>query len=100
MSLLVEIRSFVSSERFGSRQIGAVGLYASHSGLRAVFRRLHGVCRANPLASLVARLRLPMYRTSGDNSVLYDHDLERCPLLHYLCLRLTFYATLYLLHVV
>eukprot|EP00271_Cylindrocystis_brebissonii_P020904 TRINITY_DN7200_c0_g2_i1.p1 TRINITY_DN7200_c0_g2~~TRINITY_DN7200_c0_g2_i1.p1 ORF type:complete len:505 (-),score=49.49 TRINITY_DN7200_c0_g2_i1:1246-2760(-) len=37
---------------------------------------LHGVSSANPLASLVGRLQVPMYRTSGDNSVLYDHDLE------------------------
>ncbi|XP_024528986.1 probable polyamine oxidase 2 [Selaginella moellendorffii] len=37
---------------------------------------LHGVCQDNPLASLIGRLRLPLYRTSGDDSVLYDHDLE------------------------
>ncbi|KAI3865121.1 hypothetical protein MKX03_024815 [Papaver bracteatum] len=37
---------------------------------------LHGVCRENPLASLISRLGLPLHRTSGDNSVLYDHDLE------------------------
>lgn len=39
--------------------------------------RLHGLCKSNPLAHLVGQLRLPLYRTSGDNSVLYDHDLER-----------------------
>lgn len=39
--------------------------------------RLHGVCQENPLAPLIGRLGLPLYRTSGDNSVLYDHDLER-----------------------
>ena len=39
--------------------------------------RLHGVCKENPLAPLIGRLGLPLYRTSGDNSVLYDHDLER-----------------------
>lgn len=39
--------------------------------------RLHGVCKDNPLAPLIGRLGLPLYRTSGDNSVLYDHDLER-----------------------
>ena len=39
--------------------------------------RLHGVCNENPLAPLIGRLGLPLYRTSGDNSVLYDHDLER-----------------------
>ncbi|XP_041991012.1 polyamine oxidase 2-like [Salvia splendens] len=37
---------------------------------------LHGVGNENPLASLIGRLGLPLYRTSGDNSVLYDHDLE------------------------
>ncbi|KAI3499720.1 hypothetical protein L1887_35529 [Cichorium endivia] len=37
---------------------------------------LHGVCNENPLAPLIRRLGLALYRTSGDNSVLYDHDLE------------------------
>lgn len=37
---------------------------------------LHGVCDENPLAHVIGRLGLPLYRTSGDNSVLYDHDLE------------------------
>lgn len=37
---------------------------------------LHGVCEENPLAPIIGRLGLPLYRTSGDNSVLYDHDLE------------------------
>ncbi|KAJ7516509.1 hypothetical protein O6H91_22G060800 [Diphasiastrum complanatum] len=37
---------------------------------------LHGASKDNPLASLIARLGLPLYRTSGDDSVLYDHDLE------------------------
>ncbi|XP_062153379.1 polyamine oxidase 2 isoform X2 [Alnus glutinosa] len=37
---------------------------------------LHGVCKENPLARLIGRLGLPLYRTSEDNSVLYDHDLE------------------------
>ncbi|XVF17256.1 hypothetical protein REPUB_Repub10bG0104200 [Reevesia pubescens] len=37
---------------------------------------LHGVSKENPLASLISRLGLPLYRTNGDNSVLYDHDLE------------------------
>ncbi|KAG6523984.1 hypothetical protein ZIOFF_013873 [Zingiber officinale] len=37
---------------------------------------LHGVYNENPLASWIGRLGLPIYRTSGDNSVLYDHDLE------------------------
>lgn len=39
--------------------------------------RLHGVCKDNPLAPVIGKLRLPLYRTCGDNSVLYDHDLER-----------------------
>ncbi|CAK9324405.1 unnamed protein product [Citrullus colocynthis] len=37
---------------------------------------LHGACEENPLAPLIGRLGLPLYRTSEDNSVLYDHDLE------------------------
>lgn len=39
--------------------------------------RLHGVCNENPLAPLIRSLGLTLYRTSGDNSVLYDHDLQR-----------------------
>ncbi|XP_027368477.1 polyamine oxidase 5-like [Abrus precatorius] len=39
---------------------------------------LHGVCNENPLAPLICGLGLSLYRTSGDNSVLYDHDLESC----------------------
>jgi polyamine oxidase len=38
---------------------------------------LHGVCNENSLAPLIGYLGLKLYRTSGDNSVLYDHDLER-----------------------
>ncbi|XP_059282071.1 probable polyamine oxidase 4 [Lycium ferocissimum] len=41
---------------------------------------LHGVCNENPLAPLIRRLGLTLYRTSGDDSVLYDHDLESCML--------------------
>lgn len=37
---------------------------------------LHGVCNENPLAPLIRSLGLKLYRTSGDNSVIYDHDLE------------------------
>uniref|UniRef100_A0A1D1Z8Z1 Putative polyamine oxidase 4 n=1 Tax=Anthurium amnicola TaxID=1678845 RepID=A0A1D1Z8Z1_9ARAE len=37
---------------------------------------LHGVCNENSLAPLIRHLGLKLYRTSGDNSVLYDHDLE------------------------
>lgn len=37
---------------------------------------LHGVCDENPLAPLIGRLGLPLYRTSHDNTVLFDHDLE------------------------
>ncbi|XP_034682937.1 probable polyamine oxidase 4 [Vitis riparia] len=41
---------------------------------------LHGACNENPLAPLICRLGLTLYRTSGDDSVLYDHDLESCTL--------------------
>ncbi|KAJ4973738.1 hypothetical protein NE237_006912 [Protea cynaroides] len=37
---------------------------------------LHGVCNENSLAPLIRCLGLTLYRTSGDNSILYDHDLE------------------------
>lgn len=37
---------------------------------------LHGACEKNPLAPVIGRLGLPLYRTSGDDSVLFDHDLE------------------------
>jgi polyamine oxidase len=37
---------------------------------------LHGVCNENSLAPLIGYLGLRLYRTSDDNSVLYDHDLE------------------------
>lgn len=37
---------------------------------------LHGVCNENSLAPLIRVLGLKLYRTSGDDSVLYDHDLE------------------------
>ena len=43
--------------------------------------RLHGVCKDNPLAPVIGKLRLPLYRTCGENSVLYDHDLERYAIL-------------------
>ncbi|KAL1348592.1 probable polyamine oxidase 4 isoform X2 [Arachis hypogaea] len=42
--------------------------------------RLHGVCNENPLAPLIRGLGLTLYRTSGDDSILYDHDLESCML--------------------
>jgi hypothetical protein len=35
------------------------------------------VCNENSLAPLIGYLGLRLYRTSDDNSVLYDHDLER-----------------------
>ncbi|RYQ99518.1 hypothetical protein Ahy_B07g087458 isoform A [Arachis hypogaea] len=41
---------------------------------------LHGVCNENPLAPLIRGLGLTLYRTSGDDSILYDHDLESCML--------------------
>ncbi|XP_026408025.1 probable polyamine oxidase 4 [Papaver somniferum] len=37
---------------------------------------LHGVCNENSLAPLIRGLGLTLYRTSDDDSVLYDHDLE------------------------
>ncbi|KAG8373543.1 hypothetical protein BUALT_Bualt11G0035500 [Buddleja alternifolia] len=37
---------------------------------------LHGVCNENPLSPIIRRLGLKLYRTSGDDSILYDHDLE------------------------
>ncbi|CAM6030844.1 unnamed protein product [Sphagnum balticum] len=37
---------------------------------------LHGVCKDNPLATVIAKLHLPLYRTCEEKSVLYDHDLE------------------------
>ncbi|KAH6799352.1 polyamine oxidase 4 [Perilla frutescens var. frutescens] len=37
---------------------------------------LHGVCNENPLSPVIRRLGLTLYRTSGDDSILYDHDLE------------------------
>ncbi|XP_022857032.1 probable polyamine oxidase 4 isoform X1 [Olea europaea var. sylvestris] len=37
---------------------------------------LHGVCNENPLSQVISRLGLTLYRTSGEDSVLYDHDLE------------------------
>ncbi|XP_044492295.1 polyamine oxidase 2-like [Mangifera indica] len=37
---------------------------------------LHGVCNENPLSPVIGRLGLPLYRTCGDNYVLFDHDLE------------------------
>lgn len=62
------------------------GLYSPHSPQGVFFLfffplltlcRLHGVCKENPLAPVIGRMGLPLYRTSGDNSVLFDHDLER-----------------------
>ncbi|KAK6154083.1 hypothetical protein DH2020_013722 [Rehmannia glutinosa] len=41
---------------------------------------LHGVCNENPLSPIIRRLGLTLYRTSGDDSILYDHDLESCAL--------------------
>ncbi|CAA7391166.1 unnamed protein product [Spirodela intermedia] len=42
--------------------------------------QLHGVCNENSLAPLIRYLGLRLYRTSGDNSILYDHDLDCCAL--------------------
>nr|GME04699.1 probable polyamine oxidase 4 [Ipomoea batatas] len=48
---------------------------------------LHGVCNENPLAPIIRCLGLNLYHTSGDNSLLYDHDLES---FHRVRLRLLF----------
>ncbi|XP_022883468.1 probable polyamine oxidase 4 [Olea europaea var. sylvestris] len=37
---------------------------------------LHGLCNENPLSQVISCLGLTLYRTSGEDSVLYDHDLE------------------------
>ncbi|PPR99992.1 hypothetical protein GOBAR_AA20660 [Gossypium barbadense] len=62
---------------------GISGLAAARTLTDASFKAmilhhywLHGVCNENPLAPLISSLGLKLYRTSGDNSVLYDHDLE------------------------
>uniref|UniRef100_K7M8C0 Amine oxidase domain-containing protein n=1 Tax=Glycine max TaxID=3847 RepID=K7M8C0_SOYBN len=41
---------------------------------------LHGACNENPLAPLIRALGLTLYHTGGDNSVIFDHDLESCML--------------------
>uniref|UniRef100_A0A0D3ASG7 Amine oxidase domain-containing protein n=1 Tax=Brassica oleracea var. oleracea TaxID=109376 RepID=A0A0D3ASG7_BRAOL len=41
--------------------------------------RLHGVSNDNPLAPIIRRLGVTLYRTSGEHSILFDHDLERYP---------------------
>ncbi|KAL0826447.1 hypothetical protein Bca101_050124 [Brassica carinata] len=38
--------------------------------------RLHGVSNDNPLAPIIRRLGVTLYRTSGEHSILFDHDLE------------------------
>ncbi|KAL0684104.1 hypothetical protein Bca4012_050952 [Brassica carinata] len=40
---------------------------------------LHGVSNDNPLAPIIRRLGVTLYRTSGEHSILFDHDLERYP---------------------
>ncbi|CAF1916398.1 unnamed protein product [Brassica oleracea var. botrytis] len=37
---------------------------------------LHGVSNDNPLAPIIRRLGVTLYRTSGEHSILFDHDLE------------------------
>eukprot|EP00898_Chlorokybus_atmophyticus_P007511 jgi/Chlat1/7761/Chrsp66S00568 len=37
---------------------------------------VHGASPANPVMEAVWRLRMPAYCTSGDDSILYDHDLD------------------------
>ncbi|CAG7896875.1 unnamed protein product [Brassica rapa] len=40
---------------------------------------LHGVSNDNPLAPIIRRLGVTLYQTSGEHSILFDHDLERYP---------------------
>lgn len=37
---------------------------------------LHGACKDNPLSSVIGKLQLPLYKTGGDNSELFEHDLR------------------------
>ncbi|GBG93113.1 hypothetical protein CBR_g59123, partial [Chara braunii] len=37
---------------------------------------IHGMSNSNPLIPIIKHLRQPLYQTSEENSVLYDHDLE------------------------
>nr|VDD03055.1 unnamed protein product [Brassica rapa] len=37
---------------------------------------LHGVSNDNPLAPIIRRLGVTLYQTSGEHSILFDHDLE------------------------
>ncbi|ONM33659.1 CCR-like [Zea mays] len=41
---------------------------------------LHGVCEENPLAPIIGRLGLPLYRTSGDDSVPQKDLIRKCRL--------------------
>ncbi|CAN6997279.1 unnamed protein product [Brassica oleracea var. botrytis] len=49
--------------------------FACHVDMGASW--LHGVSNDNPLAPIIRRLGLSLYHTSGDDSFLYDHDLQR-----------------------
>ncbi|KAG2294445.1 hypothetical protein Bca52824_041114 [Brassica carinata] len=48
--------------------------FACHVDMGASW--LHGVSNDNPLAPIIRRLGLSLYHTSGDDSFLYDHDLQ------------------------
>lgn len=73
---VVILFSILTANFLSLRNFSTAGLNSSVVCFQSCFR-LHGVCKENPLAPLIGRLGLPLYRTSGDNSVLYDHDLER-----------------------
>ncbi|KAK8921434.1 Eukaryotic translation initiation factor 6-2 [Platanthera zijinensis] len=45
-----------------------------HSLLKCAW--LHGACEKNPSVSVIGRLEFTLYQTSGDDSILFDHDLE------------------------
>ncbi|KAK8944239.1 Polyamine oxidase 3 [Platanthera zijinensis] len=38
--------------------------------------QLYGACEKNPLVSVIGRLGFTLYQTSGDDSILFDRDLE------------------------
>ncbi|WZZ42877.1 hypothetical protein YC2023_039136 [Brassica napus] len=58
-------------------RIGAASIVVRLLILSETLIRLHGVSNDNPLAPIIRRLGLSLYHTSGDDSFLYDHDLQR-----------------------
>ncbi|OVA12075.1 Flavin amine oxidase [Macleaya cordata] len=75
--LLLESRDRIGGRIHTDYSFGCpIDLGASWKVHLLCYFRLHGVCNENSLAPLIRCLGLSLYRTSGDNSVLYDHDLE------------------------